>query len=86
MAREFSGRPRPNRVAEKAKAFPRWRISLAGPPATFVGFVDAPTETAAIQWAGRKFKIAYPLKRLVAHREFEEQFATWSVAQTITVK
>jgi hypothetical protein len=57
-------------AAEKAEAAPRWRISLTGKPPTFVGFINAPTETAALLWAARKFKIASARRsRLVAHRE-----------------
>jgi hypothetical protein len=58
-------------MAKKSKAEHRWRISLTGkPPPTILGFINAPTETAALQWAARKFKITSKTLRyrLVAHR------------------
>jgi hypothetical protein len=58
---------------KKAKAEPltRWRIvHLKGTPAKFVGYVHAPTESAALQWAIKEFKIAPALRsRIMAQRD-----------------
>ena len=65
----------PAMAEKKTKAagppLPRWRIThLKGTPAKFVGFVFAPTESAALAAAIKEFKIGPALRsRIIARRD-----------------
>jgi hypothetical protein len=59
-------------MSKKAKpTAQRWRVTLIrGTPAKFLGYVDAPDETSAIEAAAKEFKIGDALRnRLVVHRD-----------------